>query len=339
MLLNFNLLKCFNPNLLKITYEFDSSPSADRKKLIEGVNIVQFKDIISVPNINTILLTRSLPVEEFKGCYIINGVTLYSEQIDDAIVDQFIVKNAIPLTLLSLCDLHIESLIEELIQDADAYIIGGIAKQMQENFKIGFVKEKVKFLSDVVIFIRTLLDFTEAICIERLDRFVTLFEPIPGHIIPEFQQRLCILALHPQRLEVIFDLQERWKVKLHLLSSSILQVKSLIDTEVFMELTLSLPKRRKVADSFIDEFKRAIWETHLIRPDELHHLVIPKVHNEFTSFELLKQIVCFLLPNWKQIWAEMGFPMTFEVQKRLHLLKKKGWHPTVSDYVKCLLNL
>ena len=53
--------------------------------------------------------------------------------------------------------------------------------------------------------------------------------------------------------------------------------------------------------------------------------------------ELLRQVLTFLMPNWKRLWNYMGWPRTPEVQARLMHLKSVGWAPAEADLVWLML--
>lgn len=194
-------------------------------------------------------------------------------------------------------------------------------------------------LRDIYNFWAIFLRESDALAEEGVRIFRGLLEPLPPHLPKHMVGKLGLCSLYSDHSELVSELQGLHFPPLRLLTE---HRKICIPTLVFSELMRGFtlkPIQQGETTSFLTEFRSALWETHIRTPPKLLNQVkIPAIHIEYTQQEILSQIMCFMLPNWAQVWAEMGWPLTHEVQRRLRFLKQEQWRPRCQDFLTLIIN-
>lgn len=194
---------------------------------------------------------------------------------------------------------------------------------------------KDKLLKDIHGLFQLILHFLTERSMLELDKEMRIIGRVPSWFSAIMKKRLFICSLHENQQDVKSVL-----IKLRDIPIDYIQYypkKRLLTTRVFFELCFYIPRRVSNA-SFLKEYNKMIWNAHSSTPVELRYYENSYIYNDYSELELMQQIFCLQLENWKQIWTEMHWPTTFEVQKRLLSLKAKQWHPPVKDYLDYMLS-
>ena len=207
--------------------------------------------------------------------------------------------------------------------------------------RMGLLKDMHGFW---VIFLRQ----RDAIANAGVSVFRGLMEPLPPHLPAHFITKLGLCSFYSDHNELVSELQGLHFPRLGLLTE---HKRICIPTAIFSELMSAAGVSMRInqqqqggggggggAAGFLTEFRSAVWETHIRTPPKLLQLPIQPVHMEFTNQEILCQVLCFMLPNWAQVWNEMGWPFTFEIQRRLRFLKQQSWRPKCKEFITLILN-
>lgn len=173
--------------------------------------------------------------------------------------------------------------------------------------------------------------------------FRSLLEPLPPHLPRHLIGKLGICSLYSNHEELVSELQGLHFPPLRLLTE---HRRISIPTEVFSELvrgvflkTVPQGAEGRGELGFLTDFRFALWDMHIRIPPKLHgQSKIPTIRVEYTQQEILSQVLCFMLPNWAQVWVEMGWPFTHEVQRRLRFLKQEQWRPRCRDFIALIVN-
>jgi hypothetical protein len=331
-----NLIKLIHPGFLKnINIQNRNIKSTD---FPDG--FLQDKEYI---NIDTILATSCFPDELFDNSRI---VVDFRTNLKQSIAFENIQENAldfqIPLLLLCISVKNAHEVLRSWC------ITGNISIDELHNWSvfIYYYQEELKdpndkeeLLRDIVDFLDTLLTVAEQHDQCEFTIFTNTLKPFAPHLCKALCDRLTVLALYPKQEEMMFELQQIHFPPLRLLDHPLKSQK--ISTSLFQQITIQcLPKNIDLKDwPFLLEFYRFVWKLPLF-PHRLAKDINVGVCADGAEggWQVLVQLVCFLLPNWYQVWTEMNFSTSTEVQRRLWLLKKNKWIPPIKEYTKLLLN-
>jgi hypothetical protein len=204
-----------------------------------------------------------------------------------------------------------------------------------------FHSEKEKFLTDLMDFYWYILDACISTSLEKYKTTYLHHRPAtPPYISPKLKKRLAIIQIHPSEIEVVNELQKSCFPMPFLYMPLKSKKKYLWDTNAFLALIEhDLPEIKPAilrSTDFIVQFKEKLWAGHQFLPSHLGPF--QKIKTNFTDRQILEQVLCYLLPNWQQVWCELGLPASFEVQRRLRFMKKEGWKPPVQSFIKLILH-
>lgn len=333
-MLYLNLIKLIHPGFLKIITTQKSIKNTD---FPDG--FLQDKEYI---NIDTILSTSCFPDEIFNNSRIVID---FRSNIKNSVAFENAQENAldfqIPLLLLCVTTKNAHEVFR-------SWCVNGSSIDELHNWS-AFIyyyqqelldpHDKEELLRDIVEFLDILLNVAEQHSLSEFNSFTNTLKPFAPHLCDVLCKRLTVLSLFPKQEEMMFTLQQIHFPPLRLLDHPLKSLK--ISTSLFQEITLQcLPKRIEIKDwPFLLEFYRFVWKLDLF-PHRLSKDVNVGICTDGPEGgrEVLVQLVCFLLPNWYQIWTEMNFSTSTEIQRRLWLLKKNKWMPPIKDYTRLLLN-
>ena len=176
---------------------------------------------------------------------------------------------------------------------------------------------------------------------EQGARLVSIFQrqlqPLPPHLPLHLVGKLGLCSLYPDHGEIVNELQQITFPRLRLLTE---HQRAPLPSEVFKALLGGFIVKPGTQADFLLEFRSTVWEAHLRTPPKLTGLRLPLVSDMgYTTQDILSQVLCFGLPNWAQVWTEMGWPFTHEIQRRLRFLKKENWRPKPGDFLRIILSL
>jgi hypothetical protein len=181
-------------------------------------------------------------------------------------------------------------------------------------------------LTDIADFYATLLASASFHGQDLFKNLVKELHPFPPHLPKRVRQQLVFLSLYPNFRQIHFHLQSITIPRLYLLDH---QMKKRLNADELFEILLRLPQTVPIT-GFIQDFERRVWKAHVFYNKEV------AIDINITGREILAQIICFMLPNWFQLWPEL-FDNTFEIQRRLWELKKNKWTPPVEEYIRIFL--
>lgn len=162
------------------------------------------------------------------------------------------------------------------------------------------------------------------------DIFIDSLGMIPPHLPQHYIEKLALLALYPDYPLLIVTLREifpRLRVLIGFESR-------IVRTTVFWEILKFITKNTR--SDFITYFNQQVWELHLYSKED--NLPVVQCSGKLTEKDLLGQVLCFMLPNWAQVWCELGWPFTNEIKRRLKILKQQKWTPPIKEFIKVILN-
>lgn len=299
-------------------------------------------NIYSQKNVNVSLLLEFLriPLQEFLG-----GIGLYQQFLEKIEETEFIEDERDIMDFYSV-PLFALTLVRENIIAADlrAIISNSVSPQgfsrilaflhlYEGEFKdaVKDPKIKPKILPEIRVFWTTIVNLWTSRSLKGFEQYQKLLGAIPPYIPAHKKSQLGLLAFWDEPPEMVWELQNKLKLGL------LVQFKRRpIPTRVFYELMVDLPSSPPWVRSLLD-FKGFVWEMHIRTHPKLVNLKISFVHMEFTSKQILEQLMCFLLPNWAQVWTEMGWPFTNEIQRRLRFLKTEGWRPEIKEFISLIV--
>ncbi len=152
-----------------------------------------------------------------------------------------------------------------------------------------------------------------------------------------------MLSLMPNWKQIIHYIQHAESPKLYLLNqhneNKVLSRAQVVEFAKYLPNVISTKAMQPIT-----EFKERIWKTEhfaspLMRralPDYKH----PAIKTQFEAKEILLMIIVFVLDNWEQLWPLMGWPNSFEIQKRLRFLKENDkWVPNPKHIADIFLSI
>jgi hypothetical protein len=194
---------------------------------------------------------------------------------------------------------------------------------------------RVPLLKDIHGFWELLLKARQERCDQLMYIFHEQLRPTPPHLPGHLIAKLGLCSLYSDHLELVNTLQGITYPHLRLLTE---HQRGCIPTEVFKALGVFILKPATQSD-FLTEFKSTIWQPHVRTPTKLLTIRLHEVPDmDYSQHDILLQVMCFMLPNWGQVWTEMGWPFTHEIQRRLRFLKKDLWRPKCSEFIKVIFN-
>jgi hypothetical protein len=246
-----------------------------------------------------------------------------SQYIPDRL-KQWVHLNRLPLLMIIL-----QGLVEDIcIEGEDVYIIKRFLRAYRQNLLDTLQgPNRAQLLIDLADFYSLLLASASLHGQTEYKKLIKGMEPVPPYLPYPLRRKLLLLSIHPNFREIQLHLQG--VPNLHLLHHPL--QKKLTPEEVF-EILIRIPPTVPVRGGLLVEWDRKVWKLHLFREG-----VKRKVDHECQGRELLAQIICFMLPNWFQLWPLL-FPSTFEIHRRLWDLKLKGWLPKPKEWVELILS-
>lgn len=195
---------------------------------------------------------------------------------------------------------------------------------------------RIPLLKDIHRFWELLLQSRQ----ERTDHLMFIFHeqlrPIPPHLPGHLIAKLGICSLYSDHRELVNTLQGIVYPHLQLLTE---HLGGPLPTEVFKGLAEGVILKPGAQADFLTEFKTTVWEPNIRTPNKLLAVKLHRLPEmNYASRDILLQVLCFMLPNWGQVWTEMGWPFTHEIQRRLRFLKKDTWRPNCNEFVKIIFN-
>ncbi len=178
---------------------------------------------------------------------------------------------------------------------------------------------------------------------ESFKQLTTEIEPIPSYVPEPFRQRLYILSLFPNYSQIAHALQQAESPKMFLLTY---RIKNRILTKAnVLQMFKFLPDVFNVKSvQCLNEFNERVWCTD-ISPSPMMRRCLPdykhgKTPARFTKRVLLLQMIVLVgTDNWAELWRFMGWPLSFEIQKRLWFLKEQEkWLPNAIHITDCILS-
>jgi hypothetical protein len=242
----------------------------------------------------------------------------------------------LPLFILCLVKPDASSYVREFYKDLPRTSLFKIEKfillyQQEIEETLEGPKSRPKILTDLQKFWARFIYVINQCSDIGVRRYIKSLGGIAPHLPQHFIEKLSLLALYSPHQDLISQLQKAFCPRLYLLSD---YTPTPIPSHVFWELLKFIPQEKPLHANFILEFRRSLWELHLYTPPELKHLKIPSIREEYKDKEIFAQVLCFMLPNWAQVWCEIGWPFTNEIQKRLRFLKGKFWRPPIEEFVR-----
>lgn len=344
-MLYLNLIKLIHPGFLKIIQGGVKNGFFKSEELFEN-GIFQSKEFI---NVDVILATSCFPIQIFEGSRLVaDFIDLMNNSIEFEHTLQNGQEFTIPLLLLIVTTADAKNVFcnwciaGNQFSSSQLYDWSMFIERYQDIVKASLEDTEFKdtILNDIIEFITILLNTAEDESVYSLKEFKTQLHPLAPHLTDILCKKMLILALHPKQNDIIFELQQIHFPPLKLFDHPLADRK--ITTSLFQELTLqALPKRVDVSKwPFLLEFYRFIWKLHLFPHQYSKDCNVGKHVIDIApdGFDILRQLICFLLPNWFQVWTEMNYSTSIEVQRRLWLLKTKNWTPPIKDFIMLLLN-
>ena len=252
-----------------------------------------------------------------------------------------LIDNAIPLLfLLFLTDYrnYDKLVLFHQFDLENTFIIEQFLQQYQSMLLLAFSKRHDKFFNHVIQFYQILLELAMTESEIRIESFLLNNYIFPCHLADFYQYKIATIGLHPDTLQVTYELQKMSFPKLYLLNKN---PNMLIHPNEFEDLIERSLKKQINHFQFLSDFNRMLWkmDTH---PDNM--LDEPKISKvavkAFTTRQLLKQIICLLLPNWFEVWTWLDYPRSREIQRRLYFIKyQRKWMPPIKDYIHSILEI
>jgi hypothetical protein len=197
------------------------------------------------------------------------------------------------------------------------------------------IKSTEKFLQDVFEFYKAIytvvLDFKSS----RIN--ISVFEIMPCHLPTILKNRLLLVSLLPQKIQLKYHINKLTAID-NCCGRFINNFNTPINIETFLHCIKSITIKEinhSLRVKSISHFEKIIWKGHLFKPPKLlqdqEYFFKSEFDYKFTDDQILAQILCFVLPNWEEIWFYMDWPKPLEICKRLNYLKEvEKWIP---DYI------
>jgi hypothetical protein len=203
---------------------------------------------------------------------------------------------------------------------------------------------KNKFVTDLIQFMKVISTYVAVVTRQIVDTSFISSCHMPSYVTKTLQYRIFACMLLPDQSEVTRIIQNISMPRNYLLTRRLTSTEQYIDPFVFKRIIKYLPQKNLLEMDSIDAFMKAIWRTHLYTPPELlkhfpkyRHVKMEVVFNEV---DILAQALALSLPNWKQMWFHMKWPINFEIMKRLNFLKEKTkWKIQEEELVSYLLSI
>lgn len=313
-MLNINLSKFIHPN-------FKNSP------LVGGDWKIYPPEPIST---GIILETLRLPTEIIEQCKI------FQTFIDNIEKTPFIeeereslLRLKLPLMILLLVSPDAPREAREFFRNIPTYFkIEKFMEFYQQDLIECLEDQKARpgILKDIQIFWARFHHVVRECSLIGVGRYVELLGDIPPHLPTHYVQKLALLSLYPD-YSVLMDGLKRFFPKLRVLNDNFQHRP--ISPMVFWELLQFIGGNPK--GGFISTFNEQLWELHLYKDG-----VFP-IRASLTDKELLGQILCYMLPNWAQVWCEIGYPFTSQIKQRLKEMKQQRWLPPIDQFIKTII--
>jgi hypothetical protein len=295
-----------------------------------GVIITQddsFPNFEEYKNEDLCWATVVLPPEDFTNSVLVHLYTMgvAAQPIPDS-CKEMLIYYKIPFILIGINGLNEGCDLGSGVSFEDTIHIKHFLRWFRQNIQETLLSEfKHKFILDLADFYVMLVDSASLHGYNQYENLIELLEPFPVYLTKSLRRSLLFLSLHPDTKKMQYRLQNSMP-KLYLLDHPL--PKLLTAAELY-EILVRLPKKVNMVD-FIQDFERSIWKAHIHGNMSKFNI---KGGGDLTARDLLAQIICFLLPNWYQLWVEM-FSYSFEIQRRLWYLKKKKWSPPIDDFAR-----
>jgi hypothetical protein len=180
-----------------------------------------------------------------------------------------------------------------------------------------------------------------------------LYHPTAGELIPSYvhtslKERLILLSLLPQKQKVKDYIHGLTPGLNNCCARFILpNLRYQISPELFKQVCNAIPFKQippKQRHHIITPFENHIWKGHVYVPSKLkdhsdeYLSQQVKFHYSFPDHILLAQVICFLQPNWQQIWYLMNWPRPVQICERLHIFKTvECWTPDLEQTVDFMI--
>lgn len=197
------------------------------------------------------------------------------------------------------------------------------------------VKSTEKFLMDIFEFYKII--YKIGIDSNNSKINLSVHDVMPCHLPITLKNRLYLTSFLPQKINLKYHINKLTAID-NCCGRFITNFPATVNIETFLNCVKSLtlkeiPHGLRVKS--ISYFEKIVWKGHLFKPQKLQ-----KEHEnyfksefiyDFKDNELLAQILCYVLPNWEEIWFYMDWPKPLEICKRLNYLKEgEKWVP---DYI------
>jgi hypothetical protein len=194
-------------------------------------------------------------------------------------------------------------------------------------------KGRSDLLTDMANVFETTLISVEGVYRSKFKALLGKLEPFQPHLMARHRHRLLVIALHPDTMMCMHELQQLCFPKPYLLTKTLKT--TTISSDELVEIYNRLPLTIPPSTPFINDWDNAVWRFNLhFEPFHSKDVVIAATH---TTKDLLFQIIIFSLPNWKQLWVEADLPCSFELTHRLHRLKHTNWAPRADQFIRTML--